>query len=130
MEDSSHAEISPDDRNQLISQLSCSLVGRTEKVLLQVSSKSYGFYQKLEVEEAFRCSFGLNENFREKIGSRDLSITAVDKVGAARILELDNHPFFIATLFLPQLSSTSESPHPLISAFLHAALDYKRERKP
>lgn len=35
-----------------------------------------------------------------------------------------DHPFFIGTLFLPQFSSTPESPHPLIVAFVGAAAHF------
>jgi CTP synthase (UTP-ammonia lyase) len=35
-----------------------------------------------------------------------------------RILELDGHPFFMGTLFVPQASSTAEQPHPLVTGFL------------
>ena len=51
-----------------------------------------------------------------------LKIVGVDTNAAARIVELSNHRFFIATLFLPQLSSTPASTHPLIRALIRAAL--------
>jgi len=46
----------------------------------------------------------------------------VDQDGEARIVELADHPFFLATLFVPQVSSSPTQPHPLISAFLRAAM--------
>jgi CTP synthase (UTP-ammonia lyase) len=36
---------------------------------------------------------------------------------------LAGHPFFVGTLFIPQLSSRPESPHPLIAAFIKATRD-------
>jgi CTP synthase (UTP-ammonia lyase) len=38
-----------------------------------------------------------------------------------RVVELTRHRFFVATLFVPQLSSRPEASHPLITAFLRAA---------
>jgi CTP synthase (UTP-ammonia lyase) len=35
---------------------------------------------------------------------------------------LTDHPFFIGTLFVPQARSTVDCPHPLVNAFLQAAL--------
>ena len=50
-----------------------------------------------------------------------LRILGTDADGEARILMLDEHPFFIATLFVPQLTSTPERPHPLILGLIRAA---------
>jgi CTP synthase (UTP-ammonia lyase) len=38
-----------------------------------------------------------------------------------RILELQGHPFFIGTLYVPQARSKSGDPHPLVTAFVAAA---------
>ena len=47
-----------------------------------------------------------------------------DKDGEARIIEIPNHQFFMATLFLPQVSSKPGMPHPLVLSFLKAAESY------
>ena len=39
----------------------------------------------------------------------------------SRIVELPDHPFFLATLFLPQARSTAASPHPLLAGYAAAA---------
>ena len=39
------------------------------------------------------------------------------------------HPFYVATLFLPQVSSKPKSPHPLIVAYLKAALSFHNSEK-
>ncbi|MGE5206215.1 MAG: hypothetical protein ACM3PW_11395 [Chlamydiota bacterium] len=44
--------------------------------------------------------------------------------GEARAVELVGHPFFVATLFQPQLSSSPEKPHPLLTAFIQAAAQF------
>ena len=45
--------------------------------------------------------------------------------GEARIVEMIDHRFFLATLFQPQLTSKEGSPHPLITAYLEAVLSFK-----
>jgi CTP synthase (UTP-ammonia lyase) len=50
-----------------------------------------------------------------------LVISGTDQDGEARIVELPSLRFFVATLFVPQTSSASGAPHPLISAYLQAA---------
>ena len=53
-----------------------------------------------------------------------LKITGVDVEGEARIVELSDHTFYVATLFLPQVSSKPDRPHPLIVAYLRAAIAF------
>lgn len=50
-------------------------------------------------------------------------MTEVDEEGETRIVELDGHPFFIATLFQPELSALSGIKHPLIAAFAQTAAE-------
>jgi CTP synthase len=44
------------------------------------------------------------------------------------IMELNNHPWFIATQFHPELKSTVVNPHPLFVGFVQAALKYKKNQ--
>lgn len=71
--------------------------------------------------EQFRCSFGLNPAYRKLLRGEPLKVTGVDGAGEVRVVELTRHRFFVATLFVPQLSSRPEASHPLITAFLRAA---------
>jgi CTP synthase (UTP-ammonia lyase) len=78
-------------------------------------------YGRVEATEAFRCNFGLNPDYRATILRPPLRLAGVDENGEVRVVELDGHPFFVATLYLPQLSSTPAAPHPLVVAYLRAA---------
>ena len=51
-----------------------------------------------------------------------LCVTGTDADGEVRIVELPDHPFFVATLFVPQASSTPEDPHLLVTAFVAATV--------
>jgi CTP synthase len=44
------------------------------------------------------------------------------------IIELPEHPFFIASQFHPELKSRPTDPHPLFVGFLAAALEYRRRQ--
>ncbi len=81
-----------------------------------------------EATEQFRCNFGLNPIYRAQVLSGALRCTGVDQEGEARVIELTNHRFFIATLFLPQLSSSPERSHPLITAYVRAAVAFRDSR--
>jgi CTP synthase (UTP-ammonia lyase) len=112
----------------LISRLECSIAGQTRTVRITPGTTTVRAYGREEAEEAFRCNFGLNSKYRAQILGGPLRVAGVDDDGEVRIVELVNHPFFIATLFLPQLSSTLAAPHPLIVAYLRAAAAFRDSR--
>ena len=52
--------------------------------------------------------------------SRRLRVSAEDEDGEVRIVELDGHPFFLGTLFLPQMTSSRDEPHPVLVGLAQA----------
>jgi CTP synthase (UTP-ammonia lyase) len=123
--DAEHEETAPQASHLLISKMVCSLAGKTGIVKIVPGSFSHRLYREAEVTEQFRCSFGLNPEYQETLQQGELRVTGTGPEGEARIVELPDHRFFIATLFLPQLSSTMERPHPLIVGYLRAAMEYQ-----
>jgi CTP synthase (UTP-ammonia lyase) len=105
----------------VINKLECSLAGKSEAVAIVPGTLAHRAYGRMEAVEQFACSYGLNPAYRKRIAQDGLQISGTDAAGEARIVELLGHPFFVATLFLPQLSSTPGQPHPLIAAYLRAA---------
>ena len=121
MTDADHEESSPNSSSLFITKLSCSLVGIVGEIKLLPHSISFDAYKKESINEQFRCRYGLNPKYLNEINSR-FRISGIGIEGEPRIIELPNHKFFVATLFLPQLSSTFTSPHPLINRYLQMAL--------
>lgn len=112
----------------VINKLACSLVGKNQKINIIPGSHAHEAYGQHEVMEQFSCSYGLNRVFYDELNKGKMSITGIDPDGEARIVELVDHRFYIATLFLPQISSRPASPHPLIVAYLRNALDFQASR--
>jgi len=84
-------------------------------------------YARRTIAETYTCSYGLNPDFQETLTSTGLHIAATDDAGEVRAVELPDRRFFLATLFLPQHSSSEDRPHPLITAYLEAALRFREE---
>lgn len=124
--DAEHEETAPGASSLVIGKLTCSLVGQAQAIKIMPGTLARQAYGKEEIIEEFRCNYGLNPEYRDKIGSGGLKIAGVDSNGEVRIVELPDHRFFIATLFLPQLSSSSDRPHPLIVAYMKAATAFQR----
>lgn len=127
--DAQHAEYDPYASKLFISALTCSLVGKTLKILIDKNSKTYGFYNKTEIEEQYYCNFGLNPEYQKLIDEGGLKVVGADELNEARIVELSQKRFFISTLFVPQLNSSPETPHKLIIEFLKSAKEFHLSRK-
>jgi CTP synthase (UTP-ammonia lyase) len=121
IENAEHEETTPRAPTLLVSKLASALVGKTQKIKIQPGSLLHRAYGRDEVTEQFACNYGLNPQFRDRFEKGRLKITGVDLDGEARVVEIFDHPFYLATLFLPQISSQPASPHPLIIAYLQAA---------
>jgi len=126
--DADHEETSPLASLRLISRLECTVAGETRIVRLTPGTTTARAYGREEATEAFRCNFGLNPDYRATILRPPLRLAGVDDNGEVRVVELDGHPFFVATLYLPQLSSTPAAAHPLVAAYLRAAATFHVSR--
>jgi CTP synthase (UTP-ammonia lyase) len=123
-----HAESNPDAPTQIITPLSCSLVGVQGKIILSEGSRARAIYGLGETKEEYHCNFGFNSQYRVHLDDGSLRVTGVDQEGEIRIIEIPGHPFFIATLFQPELSALSGIRHPLIAAFAQTAAEAARRR--
>ena len=122
IQDAEHEETAPGAPTLFISRLDCALVGVQQEVILSPGTLVHRAYGEDSVTEQFRCGYGLNARYRDTLDSGGLGVVGVDAHGEVRIVALAGHPFFVATLFQPQLSSAPEKPHPLIVAYLRAAM--------
>jgi CTP synthase (UTP-ammonia lyase) len=122
-QDAQHAEYDPYASNLFISQLACSLAGRRMELHLLPGSRVAAIYDAESAEEEYYCNFGVNPDKVPLLRQGTLQITGWDAEGEIRVVELRDHPFFFATLFVPQLRSTDAEPHPLVTAFVRAVAD-------
>ena len=115
--------------NPYISALNCSLVGETKKIFLTKGTAVAQEYQVESMEERYNCNFELNHQFKDKMINFGFVVAGTDEDNKIRIVEMPQNRFFIATLFQPQLSSTPESPHKLILAYLNSAKEFRIEKE-
>ena len=69
----------------------------------------------------YRCRYGLNPAFRAALTAGPLRGTADDEQGDLRAIELDGHPFFVATLWQPERAALEGQRVPLAEALVTAA---------
>jgi CTP synthase (UTP-ammonia lyase) len=125
IEDADHELTSPNAPVHIISKLVSPLVGKTLTIHISPGSLVHRAYGRGEVTEQFVCRYGLNPKLRDTMEKGPLNISGVDPGGEVRAVEISGHPFYIGTLYQPQLSSTAESPHPLIVAYLKAVSGFR-----
>ncbi|HEX2050915.1 MAG TPA: hypothetical protein VHJ34_09845 [Actinomycetota bacterium] len=119
-EDADHAESSPDAPRLAITALSCSLAGRTDEVRFAPGSPARRWYGRDAAVEDFRCSYGVNPELVPALEASGLAVDATDAAGDVRMVARRDHPFFVGTLFLPQLRSSERSVHPVLREFARA----------
>ena len=79
-------------------------------------------YGEAQAVERYFCNYGVNAEYERALGEGGLRVSGRGGDGEIRIVELPDHPFFLATLFLPQARSTAERIHPLLAGFGAAVL--------
>ncbi len=119
--DAMHAESDPGVGRPVIAALDCALVEAHGLVDLAPGSRIAAACDALSTQATYRCRYGLNPAFRVALEGGALHVTGEDEAGDARAIELDGHPFFIATLWQPERAALAGERVPLAEAFVAAA---------
>jgi CTP synthase len=91
---------------------------------LQDGSIARSIYGAPEVSERHRHRYEVNNEYREDLAKSGMRFSGLSPDGGlVEIVELSDHPFFVATQFHPELRSRPTSPHPLFTTFVAAAKD-------
>ncbi len=124
--DAEHAETAPGIGRAVISPLACALVEATGSVRLFTGSRIAAAYGTRETTEGYRCRYGLNPEFQAALVAGPLRAAADDETGEVRAVELDGHPFFVATLFQPERAALKGKTAPLVVALVVACRKSRR----
>lgn len=90
---------------------------------LSPDSISYRCYGQSEIEERHRHRYEFNNEYMKRFVDAGMRIAGVNPDRKlVEIVELPNHPWFVAVQFHPELKSRPNRPHPLFSGFIGAAL--------
>jgi CTP synthase (UTP-ammonia lyase) len=123
-----HAESNPGAETAVVAPLSCSLIDKAAPVFLDPTCRTASIYGRWRIVERYHCNYGLNPMYRAVLQQAGLNVVGEDDQGDVRVVELPGHPFFIATLFQPQLESSPGAPAPLVRALVDAAIYHRDHR--
>jgi CTP synthase (UTP-ammonia lyase) len=117
LKEMAHAEDEPGAAFPLLHRMQCSLVEKSQTVLVAPGTRFRELYGSDSGQEGFHCSYGLNPRFEHLFRNGPLEFVARSEDGEVRAVELRGHPFFIGTLFQPERRALEGSLHPLVRAF-------------
>ncbi|MBN1296631.1 CTP synthase [bacterium] len=90
---------------------------------LKTGSKAWNAYKSDEIKERHRHRYEFNNQYRSVMESNGMEISGLSPDGTlVEIVELTDHPWFVAVQFHPEFKSTPRTPHPLFVDFVKAAL--------
>jgi len=88
------------------------------------NTKTHQAYKKDRVHERHRHRYEFNNKYRKSFAQKGLLVTGVYPSGdLVEIIELKDHPWFVASQFHPEFRSKPDQPHPLFREFIHATLE-------
>ena len=90
---------------------------------LQTGSLAFELYGTGEIAERHRHRYEFNNAYRSVLEEKGMAFSGLSPDGKlVEIIEIKNHPFFIACQFHPEFLSRPLTPHPLFAGFVKAAL--------
>ena len=93
------------------------------KCILDPNSKAYQLYGTREIDERHRHRYEVNNDYRQELVENGMSLCGVSPDGRiVEMIELDSHPWFVATQAHPEFKSRPNKCHPLFRGFIEAAL--------
>ncbi len=100
-----------------------------QPAVLDPSSRAAQHYQSELVSERHRHRFEFNRAYRQRFAAHGMECTGTSPDGAlVEIVEVTQHPWFVAVQFHPEFQSKPTRPHPLFAGFVGAAIDRQAKR--
>lgn len=84
-------------------------------------------YGTEQVHERHRHRYELNNAYRERLAEAGMIVSGVnEELDLAEIVEIPDHPWFVAVQYHPEFKSRPTQAHPLFRSFVHAALEHRQ----
>ncbi|MEJ1241744.1 CTP synthase [Chryseolinea sp. T2] len=94
---------------------------------LKKGSRAYAAYGEGLIHERHRHRYELNNKYLEQLEHAGLKAVGVNPdSNLVEVVELKDHPWYVAVQYHPELKSTVLNPHPLFVRFVEAAIQYKK----
>jgi len=92
-------------------------------------TKAFDAYNEADISERHRHRYEFNNTYRELMTTKGLILSGINQQkDLVEIIELPDHPWFLACQFHPEFKSKPLVPHPLFRAFIGASLTHRNKR--
>ncbi|MEC7860600.1 MAG: gamma-glutamyl-gamma-aminobutyrate hydrolase family protein, partial [Pseudomonadota bacterium] len=100
-----------------------------QKINLTKGSQVESIYHKKVIMERHRHRYEFNNNYRDNLEKAGIRFSGLSVDDLVEIIEIPDHPWFIASQFHPEFTSNPRDGHPLFKSFIEAALNYSNQGK-
>jgi CTP synthase len=101
-----------------------------QEAKLTPGSLAHALYGKESIFERHRHRYEFNNHYLEELTCAGLSFSGFSADGLVEFIELRSHPWFVASQFHPEFTSTPRDGHPLFTGFVQAAREYRAALQP
>ena len=91
---------------------------------------AYRLYGRKDISERHRHRYEVNNDYREILKSHGMTLSGISPDGRiVEMIEIEDHPFYVATQAHPEFKSRPDKPHPLFRGFIESAVARKRKKE-
>jgi CTP synthase len=102
----------------------------SQEVRIEPNTQARAIYGDDPVMERHRHRFEFNNTYRDRYSQAGFKFSGLSKDDLVEIIELPGHPWFVATQFHPEFTSTPRDGHPLFAGFVKAARQHRTAQLP
>jgi CTP synthase len=97
--------------------------------VLKAGTRAADAYGTTEISERHRHRWEINNNYRDTLERHGMVLSGLSPDGRlVEMIELPQHPYFVACQFHPEFKSRPSAPHPLFARFIKAAVEHQAKR--
>jgi CTP synthase len=128
--DTEHPVICLLDEQQNVTQMGGTMRLGTQPTVLDTNSISGQAYGADQIDERHRHRYEFNNQYRQQFEANGLRFAGTSPDGGlVEIVEIPDHPWFVAVQFHPEFKSKPLKSHPLFAGFVGAAVERRSERQ-
>jgi len=128
-EDSPHPVICLMDEQQKVTKMGGTMRLGAQPCKIREGSKAAEIYGEEEVQERHRHRYEFNTEYKQQFEDAGLIFSGTSPSGQLmELIELKDHPFYMACQYHPEFQSKPNAPHPLFKAFIEAAHLYQHKK--
>jgi CTP synthase len=101
-----------------------------QEARLVAGSLVHSLYGKESIFERHRHRYEFNNHYLDELSGAGMAFSGFSADGLVEFIELPSHPWFVASQFHPEFTSTPRDGHPLFAGFIRAAREYRAALQP